>query len=262
MDLLDESIQKIKSKIDDICTIATGYVDEVEDKIQEVVAPMKPILDKASKAEVALKRIDPEIEIPDTKDLEDALGGVGDDIEHKMAELQQSSLDLEACIPKIFQSDRFFRRRVIFPMIVVILLIQVLIVYAQQGGLLDAIEEATSDDDDSQSENDEDGSYSDKLADSWDLFLAAILAFVTAAAQLILSFVISQKWIGKSYVNIRILLASAGVSTMMEEKVEPLFRDLLLVKMENIKAQIVKLIESMAKIDVVMKQVNSVSFFS
>jgi len=260
--LLDEFIEKIQSELEDVCANATSYVDQVENKLQDVLAPMKPKLDEASKAEVMLKKANPDVEIPDTGDLEEALAGLGDKIENKMVEFQ-SSLDLKSCIPKIFESKDVFTWRVIFPVVVVFFVIQVLVLHAQQGSIFDAIDEATSDDggdvgpDDAESDEE---SFSDKLENNWDLFLTAIVAFLTSVGQLLLSFVLSQRWIGKSYVNLRILLASSSVSELSEEKVEPLFRDLLIVKMENIKSQMLKLIETMGKIENLMKK-SKFSFF-
>mmetsp|Transcript_7747 Transcript_7747/g.11442 ORF Transcript_7747/g.11442 Transcript_7747/m.11442 type:complete len:450 (+) Transcript_7747:124-1473(+) len=269
---VDSTITTIKSKIDAVGKTAEGYVDQVEDTIQMVLKPIKPKLDQASKMESMLQKIDPDIDIPDTKDLEEELGDATGKIRGVM-DAVTGALDFMKYIPKAAQSQPLFDLYIVYPVLAFFLVTQLLGVYHSQGSVADAVNNATSDDatgvdvtnttttleavrfleaivnGTNTTADEDDETFADQVADQWHLITAAFSAFVGAVVQIVVTFVASQKSLIFKQINKKIKAVSDDVSGLLTEKVEPVFKDVLLVSMSKVRSQILDLINKVEKIE-------------
>ena len=271
---VDDTITTVKSKIDAIGKKASGYVDQVEDTIQAVLEPIKPKLDQASKMESMLQKIDPDIDIPDTKDLEEELGDATGTIRGVM-DAVTNALDFMKYVPKAAQSQPLFDQYVVYPVLAFFLVTQLLAVYHSQGSVAAAVNDATLSDDDAgvditntttletarfleamvnatmttNTNTTDDETFADQVADQWHLITTAFSAFIGAVVQIVLTFLASQKSLIFKQINKKILALSADVTGLLTDKVEPVFKDILFDSMSKVRSQILDLINKVEKIE-------------
>lgn len=269
---IDSTITAVKSKIDAVGKTAEGYVDMVEDTIQKVLVPIKPKLDQASKMETMLRKIDKDIDIPDTKDIEEELGDATDKI-HGVMDAVTGALDFMKYIPKAAQSQPLFDQYIVYPVLAFFLLTQLLGVYHSQGSVTDAVNDATSDDatggvadiintttleatrfleaivNSTNTTDADDETFADQVADQWHLITTAFSAFVGAVVQIVVTFLASQKSLIFGQINKKIKTLSDDVSDLLRDKVEPVFKDVLLVSMSKIRSKFLDLINKVEKIE-------------
>lgn len=116
-DIVNTSINDVKDSVD-------TTIDSLQAKLGKVMKPMKPTLEKAKSNGAALKRLDPDIEIPDPdvdKELDGKQGVVGAKIEEA-----QKHLQLDKHVPEYLRSPESFYWRVVFPVVILVLIVQLL----------------------------------------------------------------------------------------------------------------------------------------
>jgi len=104
-------------------------VDALQAQVGEVLDPLKPTLDQASAQAEPLKRLDPDLDIPDVGDIDEefdeAQGKVGDRVE----EARNQFSNVNQYLPAPFHSANNFYWKIIFPVLLTALLLQLAIAF-------------------------------------------------------------------------------------------------------------------------------------
>ena len=216
---LEQTDRTIDSQVDAVTFKVNFCVDSIQDLVKEVLAPVRPKLEKAKKAESILQKYDDSIDIPDPDDIERELDGCGDAIETKMEQVKQA-IDFRKCIPLFLRSKRNFTMYMIYPVLAVFLAIQLYGVY-QTSQMQTTTDEATSDAASSstrflrgsvletdldtmveEARNATTGEPSDSV--SWYPFWVSLQVYLSAVAEILIGFVMSQAAAIAAVLNITI----------------------------------------------------------
>ena len=247
---------------------------------------MKPKLDKASKVEKLLQKFDPDIDIPDTEDIEGELEDAADRITN-MVDTIKSSLDLRKYFPKPAQSQELFDKYLVYPILAIYLVIQLVSVYFLTSGTKDGSDSAstvdtgggtseimrllrglTSDDFtevDAPSSNitsatsntvAEPETYMEEVDDQFELIVVTFFAYLVTAIQILISWLATQRQFLTKLINKKILTVSKIVNGETATTVKPIFHDIFVVSLEKIKTKLLKLIGKVQKIEVAMSNVS------
>ena len=104
-------------------------MDELQEKTVSALDPIRPELDEASAKMEPLKRLDPNIDIPDVGDIDDefdeAQGKVGDRVDSAQAQLT----NVNQYLPIQLHSAKNFYWRVVFPVLLTALLLQLCVAF-------------------------------------------------------------------------------------------------------------------------------------
>jgi len=274
-DIIDSTEAEVGGKVDEIASGATGIIDMIQEKLFDVIEPIKPKLDKATKAEKVLKKFDPDIDIPDPKDIEEELDGVTAPITEKVDSLK-GLISFRKFIPVYFRSQQFFNIYILYPMLAVFLIMQLMGVYKSQmtlagnsettepfaanatrflRGTVDTVfvsvnstANATNATGFATGPTDQ-----EQILSTWHSILISIQAFLTSSLQLAVAFFVSQAAVLAGFVNDIIKGVNDDANRAIESTgLTELFEDVLTSKMEKIKSKVMKLIQSVNKIEKVM----------
>jgi hypothetical protein len=114
---------KVSSQVGGIATTVDTTVDALQAKVGLCLKPLAPTMEKASRQAAPLKKIDPTLEIPDTKDIDDEFDGLQGQVSDKV-QAAQDHLDISAYIPSPLKSAKHFYWQVIVPVLVIALVLQ------------------------------------------------------------------------------------------------------------------------------------------
>lgn len=120
---VDTAEGKVKKSVDDVGTNVDATIDSLQAKVGDVLKPMEPTLKKAKLQTGALKKLDPELEVPDLDDVNKEFDEMQGVVVKKIEEAEEH-LVLDKYIPAYLQSADSFYWRIVFPVAVVALLIQ------------------------------------------------------------------------------------------------------------------------------------------
>lgn len=126
---------KVSSQVGGIATAVDTTVDSLQAQASRCLKPLAPTLEKASRQAAPLKKIDPTLDIPDTKDIDDDFDGMQGQVTDKVR-AAQDHLDVGAYIPSPLKSTKHFYWQVIVPVLVIALVLQ--------GGVAWAVDTASS----------------------------------------------------------------------------------------------------------------------
>ena len=70
-DNIDAKEKQVRDLVDGVSSTALGYIDTSENTLDKALAPARDKLDNATKLEKMLRKIDPTVDIPDPKDIEE-----------------------------------------------------------------------------------------------------------------------------------------------------------------------------------------------
>lgn len=120
-----EKVQKsMVDGVDGIGKQVNATIDNIQEQIHQVLQPLRPKLEIATKQEAMLKKIRPDIDIPDYSDIDrefDGMQGQGD----AQLEIAKNRLtDIQTLIPSPLRSPKAFYWRIIFPILAVFLSLQ------------------------------------------------------------------------------------------------------------------------------------------
>merc|ERR1740124_2166182 len=85
-------------------SFALQYVNQAESTKEDVLLPIETKLEYATQLEVQLRRLDPSINIPDLRDIDEALNGFADKIE-EAARQAADAVDISRNIPPVVESS-------------------------------------------------------------------------------------------------------------------------------------------------------------
>lgn len=250
-------------------------VHQLEETFQAVLAPMKLMLDQAKHKEMKsmLLKLDPDIDIPDTKDLEEELGDANAKI-HDVVNDVSISLGFVKYIPNPAQLQPLFDRYIVHPVLTFFLLTQLLAVYHQQRSstcmscshdvdddditnTLEAAVNATAVNNAIYDDGDDNETFADQLDDLLHLITAALTAFVGAVFQIVVLFVVTEKLSIFEQINEKTLALMEDMTSLLTDTVEPMFTEVLLVSMSKVRNQFLDLIQKVEKIEGLMKKVKA-----
>jgi hypothetical protein len=127
--VIDRTQGNINTKVDQVTKLVEHYVDQIQDMVNKVLEPIRPKLDKMTKAEVIInKLLEPDVDIPDPKDIEQQLEGCADAIQDKM-DLVKTTIQFTPYIPIYLRSKEDLNKYVIYPTLAVFLVLQLVSVY-------------------------------------------------------------------------------------------------------------------------------------
>jgi hypothetical protein len=127
--VIDRTQGNINTKVDQVSKMVERYVDQIQDMVNKVLKPIRPKLDKMTKAEVIInKLLEPDIDIPDPKDIEQKLEGCADAIQDKM-DLVKNMIQFTPYIPIYLRSKENLNKYVMYPTLLVFLVLQLVSVY-------------------------------------------------------------------------------------------------------------------------------------
>ena len=128
-DKTDKVQDDITDKVGDITKQVDVTIDTIQEQVQDVLKPMKPTIDEAASKDAMLRKINPDFDIPDTKDIDDEFDELQGKVGSKIEEAQKH-LDFDKHVPYPFQSHSNFYWSIIVPVLVVALLCQLGVAFA------------------------------------------------------------------------------------------------------------------------------------
>jgi len=127
LDQMGSTVQKAERNVDALGDRVDQIIESIQVQVNEVMEPYKPMFARAVQAETALRKINPDIDIPDPDDInrefDEAQGIVG-------AKLDQAKekINVEKVIPVPLRSKQSFYWRIVVPVAVVAFLFQLILV--------------------------------------------------------------------------------------------------------------------------------------
>jgi len=245
-----ENIEEVQANVNDkisaVLDGGTAYVASVQDNIDKVLEPIRPKLDQVTKLESALRKINPNIDIPDVSDIEEKLDDAADSI-RDVFDSTKKAADLTKHIPKPLRSRINFEVIVTFPALLVFLILQLVAVFASSGGGSSAAGAVV-----------ETAAGSAATAFNPGLIAAAFKSYFAVVIQLGISFFSTQSSFLAKGMNNGIDKVECDVNEVLNRIVEPVFKNFFVKRMEEIKAKILELIKKMEMIEGPLKKLTSI----
>lgn len=274
---LDEAQGTVDAQVDAVTFKVTFIIDSIQDLVRKVLEPARPKIKAAQKVKGLLQKHDDTIEIPDPDDIERELDGCDEKVQTTMEQVKKS-IDMTKAVPICFRSPQNFSLYVVYPILVVFLALQVYGVYQSSQTVHDAtdgsVQETASDvtrrflrgsveqDLDAIVEEVRTSTMSSQTSPSdekvsWYPIWVALQVYLSAIAELVIGFLLSQAYMIAASLNIAVGRieneANQAIETMGASQV---FDEYLTTKMEALRANLLKLVHAMLKIDKVQKQFN------
>ena len=114
--------EQVSQSMTELASSVDATIESLQAKVNNVMRPMKPTLQKAHGCATALKAMDPDIEIPDP-DIDKEFDGMQGILQGKVADAKQH-MELNMCIPIYLQTAQAFYWSIVFPVVFVALAIQ------------------------------------------------------------------------------------------------------------------------------------------
>lgn len=268
---MDEVDGTIDAQVDAVTFKVQFILDTIQDLVKQVVEPVRPKLAKARKLESVLKKYDDTIQVPDPDDIERELDGCNDAVQRSM-DAVKASIDFRKCVPVFLRSRENFKMYMIYPVLGVFLALQIYGVY-QSSQMQTASDTATV-----QATRFLRGSSVEEEFDtvveevrtsttgeapnedvSWYPIWVAIQVYLSAIAEILIGFIMSQAAMVAASLNIVIgrveNQANAAIDTTGATET---LNTYLTSKMEALRAKLLKLVENIIKINKVQEKIESV----
>lgn len=287
---------KVDEKVEDAVGKITPMVDTTVDGIQaqvgNVLEPVKPTLDKASSRLDMLKKLDPDIDIPDTSDIDrefdEAQGVVGAKVDEA-----KKHLDLDQYVPKVISTSDIFFWKVIFPVLLVALSLQLLAAFVTAyinsttgaseapARLLITVPEFKAPDVHIPSVNltslenfdykerfseleegagEDEEEFEEAVKSSHGLVICVAVAYVSAALQIMLVFFMTQGAVLAGFVNKAMSQKTAGVDrTLREYGVSGAMEDVMGTRMGRIRTKLMKILTVWKKVKGLMNKLGPIA---
>ncbi len=126
-DKIDGVQADAERNVDDLANRVDTIVDRIQAKVKQVLAPYLPKLAMATKMEVVVKKVKPDIDIPDPSDIDREFDEAQGLVTTKLDKAKER-IDIHSIIPTVLQSSQVFFWRIVVPFGVLALAIQLLVV--------------------------------------------------------------------------------------------------------------------------------------
>jgi hypothetical protein len=288
---IDTTEASLNGKVDAVTFKVNLVVDRIQEMLKEVLEPIRPKLDMATKAEVVLKKFDDSIDIPDPTDMEEELDGCADEVEEKM-EAVKELINFRKMIPICFRSKENFTKYAIYPVLAIFLVMQLMGVYQSShmeaadnvdqetdvqmrrflrgtvkiqvrklvqnmaSNKVEAITESIE-----SSWNGTSSTIDEALeSSSWYPVWVSIQVYITALMQLVIGYLITQAAVVAGVLNKTIIrplneYANRAIKTTGATEV---FDKYLTTKLQDLREKMLKLINDIAKVDKALEKARSV----
>jgi F0F1-type ATP synthase membrane subunit b/b' len=118
----------LQGAVHNVGILTDTKIDGLQAKVAKVLEPMKPTLDVAAKQEALLRKLDPNVNIPDTGDIDREFDEAQGLVTSKVAVAEQQ-LDFDKYVPSYLQSTEAFYWRIIVPIIALAFVAQMGVTY-------------------------------------------------------------------------------------------------------------------------------------
>jgi hypothetical protein len=253
--ILDDTKALVEEKVSGVSTKALEILDQTEKAMYTAIAPIKSKADMATKAETMLRLVKPDIDIPDTSDIEKSFNRFEAIIRGAFGKKVTPAMDISRTIPKVFQSLDFFEYFAFYPFLAVFLLLQLFSVFTATSTSSSESMITTSETAMIRTEfvaaralnadSDFDSTLSSDVISSvdvasmanatlhdgtpngineWGILWFAIQAYAATAVQLALAFVITQANAIAAVINHFLKRVESTINTSLDDQVGNVFR--------------------------------------
>lgn len=273
--IISSTLGKVDSEIGKIEEGALGALTKVEKAIEDALEPIRPKLDQATKMENMLKKLDSDIDIPDTSDIEEELDDAGDMVNASISKLKDG-VNLLEYLPKPLQKKEYFAMYVIYPILAIYGLIMILVAFFSASGgssdepenqtrylrggpmLFDSLESDnsvyvtadafpifTNSSSNSTAVPDE---AAKTISDNSQTFMVVVQSVLVSVLLVLLIFVSTLKQVVQSFIKKKIQTGLDDLNDSAKETLEP-FQQVFVVSMDKIKERFQKLLSNVDKIE-------------
>jgi len=120
---MDDAESAVKASVARVRPEIDSKIDSLQAEVRDVLEPIKPKLDAAAAHGRVLKKLDPDLDIPSTADVDrefdEAQGVIGDRLDEAA-----KHVSIKEHVPRCFNSSRAFYWRVVFPIVLLAFLLQ------------------------------------------------------------------------------------------------------------------------------------------
>ena len=251
-DGIESKKREVVTKIDGVCTTAVGFVDKAEALMENALGPMKEKADKAKKLEKTLQMIDPDIDIPDPSDIEEAFDGFVDNIRAVFQVINQA-IDLTRQIPMPLQSQEAFDMYVFYPTMAVFLVLQLIGVWTSTHGE-SSVDPADISNSTLTISNSTSPGTDDVEENQMNLLLISFQTYFSTIVQLVITYVVTQLSFIALQINILIKNIQDDINEVLHKYSEETFRDVFQKGFGGVREKVLKMIRDIEKIEGPMKK--------
>jgi hypothetical protein len=242
VDRIESRISAVVTTLETLSTSAIRQLNEAEACMDSALKPIQEKLDKVTEFEEMLRVIDPDIDIPDISDIEEAFDGCADKIESVFKSVLQGSQEVASnVVPEMFQSVEMLAKRLLYPFLAVVLVIQLFGVFTTESVKGTLVDESIEEEPFAiQAEN---------------LIITPFLTFITTIIEMVVAFALSQLASLIKRVNDYIKGIEDEINQVLKERAGATF-DLVFNKgLGEVREKTLKLIRDVEKIEAPLKKV-------
>lgn len=239
--------KEVFDKVDGVSSIALGYVDSAENAMDSAFKPIRSKLDKATKLEKTLQKVDPDIDIPDPSDIEKSFNGFTGQIRGAM-EIVTASVDITKSIPKPIASKENLFKYVFLPTASVFLILQLVAIYTTTHDI--AVDKNTN----TTATSDRfleavASSDPDEFATRLNLIQISIQTYLTTFVQMILAYIAALPAFIIIPMNKFIQSLEKDVNEKLDEYAGPTFQAIFVNGFGSVKTKMLEFIAKMENIE-------------
>ena len=265
----------ITVKVQDISAMAVGYVTDAEIALVKALTPIKPELEKATQLESALQKINPDIDIPDPTDLEEAFDVYTDKIVGLFFSANEA-LDRELAkakalmIPRPLRSRADFDWSVFYPIMVLFLMGQLFFVWLSQPAPApvimpvmatnDMVNMSTEDAEAAAAKISEQMQQAQAVYEKYMPLFVALQTYLTSALQISFMYYITRAQAIATQINMFLKACEAVINSVLDKYIAETFEAIFQKGFEKIKSKFLDFLIKWAKTAAVMMKAQAMIF--
>jgi len=245
---------EVNTAVTDLSNMIQGVISSGKANVDDVLNEYKPKITLASKMESTLKKMDPELEIPDVSSIEGVLDSAADSVTNAFKELE-AVLDIEKMIPAPLQSEANFEKLAFYPVMGVLLAMQLFSTYKSTQTTDASTDDAAAAADDAAAAAD-DAAATDDAADSnqYAPVMAALSIFSSSVFSILIAFLLTQAVVIAKLVNTMINTIGGKVNAQVDAKLGAVCQEVFGKILGGIKSEILMIMKKMAKLEKPLKK--------
>lgn len=250
---------RAEKRLEGVVDKALGFIERARDAMVTAISPVKETLSKATELEEMLQKVDPDIDIPDTTDIEEAFDGCTDKVE-SIVKLCKKAVDISKKIPRPLQNKGSFDKFIVYPLLAFFLVMQLIEVWQiQKHGTLPNSPSAMVANTVVRKLG---TSNSSTFVVNTDLITNAVQSYVTVVVQLLLTFVMAHVSVLAKQSNMIIKQIESSLNEALDERAAPIFHVVFEDGFGAIKKKMLNLILKMEKIEAPLKKAEEMKKFA
>jgi hypothetical protein len=249
---------RAEKRLEGVVGKALGFIEGAQDAMETAMSPIKETLSKATELEKMLQKIDPDIDIPDTTDIEEAFDGCTDKVE-SIVKLCEEAVDISKKIPRPLQNKGNFDKFIVYPLLAFFLATQLIEVWQIQklGTLTNSPSAIVA----NNVVRKLGASNSSTFVVNTDLIINAVQSYVTVVVQLLLTFVMAHVSVFAKQSNMIIKKIESSLNKALDERAAPIFHVVFEDGFGGIKKKMLTLIHKIEKIEAPLEKVQEMKKF-